>query len=64
MRRSYIGYANINLNNLFHVQFNLFYICIITNYHLIYILHLVEICKIKIMVYKLEFLEKHKVMET
>ena len=31
VRRSHIGYANFNLNNLFHVQFNLFYICIITN---------------------------------
>ena len=60
--RSYIGYANINLNNLFHVQFIVFVSLQIQ--HFIYILYHVELCKIKIKVYNSEFLEKHKVKET
>ena len=46
----------------FHVQFILF--VSLQVYHLTYILHHVELCKIKIKIYKFEFLEKHKVMET
>jgi len=62
IRRSYIGYANIILEQSFHVLFILF--VSLQKWHLIYILHHVVICKIKIKVFKSEFLEKHKGMET
>ena len=59
IRRSYIGYANIILEQSFHVLFILFVPLQI--WHLIYILHHVVICKMKIKVYKYEFLKKHTV---
>jgi hypothetical protein len=58
IRRSHNGYANITLEQSFHVLFILFISLQI--WHWIYILHHVAICKMKIKVYKSEFLEKHK----
>jgi hypothetical protein len=62
IHRSQIGYANIILEQSFHVLFILFLSLQI--WHLIYILHHAVICKIKTKVYKFELLETHKVMET
>ena len=62
IRRSHIGYANIILEQFFHVLVISFVSLQI--YHLIYILHHVEICKIKIKVYEYVILEEHKVIET
>jgi hypothetical protein len=62
IRRSYICYANIILEQSFHGLFILFVSLQI--WHLIYIVHHVVICKITTKVYKFEFLEKHKVIET
>jgi hypothetical protein len=62
IHRSHIGYANIILQQSFHVLFILFISLQIR--HLIYILHHVVICKITTKVYKSEYLEKYKVTDT
>ena len=56
IRRSHIGYENI-IWTIFSCA--IYFICI--NSYMAFDLH--SICKIKIKVYKSEFLEKHKIME-